>query len=106
LVQYVERKLAGRELIDAEDPPTNIKQLSRYVAYHAAMHQWRVVDRPVHLGPVLLAHINHPFHVGVFLDVDGGVLLHCQIGTGVTVDSLMALRHAGWRRMTYYDWAS
>jgi cell wall-associated NlpC family hydrolase len=105
LVQHVERELAGRDLCDASDPPTNVKQLARYVANHPAMRQWREVERPVHLGPVLLAHINHPFHVGVYLDIDGGVLLHCQFGTGVTVDSLLALRHAGWRRMIFYDWA-
>lgn len=105
LLQYVQHELAGREIMDAPDPPSNnVRKLSRYIASHPARAQWRQVDKPVHLGAVTLAHMSHPFHVGTYLEIDGGLLLHCQFATGVTVDSLLALRQAGWRRMEFYDW--
>lgn len=115
LVQHVQRNLAGRDLIDAFDPPTGVRQLIRYIADHPAFKQWQLIGRwpaeseseagkPAHLGPVVLAHVSYPTHVGTYLDLDGGVLLHSQLSTGVTIDTLVALQNSGWRRMLYYDW--
>lgn len=104
LLQHIQKELAGRDVLDAFDPPVQIKSLMKYVADHPARKQWVEVKAPVHLGAVLLAHVNHPFHVGTWLDIDGGVVLHSQFSTGVTLDTLIALKASGWRRFSYYDW--
>lgn len=104
LLQHIQKELAGREIIDAFDPPVKLISLTRYVRDHPARRQWKEVPAPVHLGAVLLAHVTHPFHVGTWLELDGGLILHSQFATGVTVDTIPALKVAGWRRFMFYDW--
>ena len=51
-----------------------------------------------------MAHNRHPFHVGVWLDLDGGGILHSARNVGVTFDAPLNLRAAGWRRFVYHRW--
>lgn len=55
---------------------------------------------------VLMAHCKFPSHVGVWLDADGGGVLHCVRGEGVVFSTLAHLKNSGWGRVEYYQHAS
>lgn len=63
---------------------------------------WHEVDVPREGDAVLMAHWRHPSHVGIWIDADGGGVLHCEKGAGVIFNSRSALFAAGWKDLRYY----
>lgn len=66
---------------------------------HPERQKWPRIPKPVHGCAVI---IHRPLHVGTWLDVDGGGVLHCARGCGVifTHDSSWAL--SGFGRREYF----
>src|SRR5262245_10181805 len=104
LAVYLERELFGRDMLPIVDAPESPSAVARMVAAHPANQQWQRVAKPVDGALVLMAHNLHPWHLGVYLAIDGGLIVHTQRSTGVTCDSPIALRAAGWRSFQYHDW--
>lgn len=102
--QALQREGFGREIATIAEPPTNSRDLIEFVRSHPARKQWREVPAPVHGGLVELAHNSRPFHIGVYLDIDGGGISHAMHGAGVTYDTILSLRAAGWRRFVFHEW--
>lgn len=69
---------------------------------HAERAQWRPVDRPQEGDAVLLSHARHPSHVGLWVDVDGGGVLHCVGGSGVVFQTVKSLKATSWGHMEFY----
>lgn len=63
---------------------------------------WSVIDRPVHGCGVLLRGGDRP-HVGVYLDLDGGGVLHAQEGAGVIYTERSKLKKVGYPRASWYS---
>ena len=84
--------------------PDNYRSMTcaRLFAGHAERTHWTPVERPQEGDAVLLAHARHPSHVGVWVDVDGGGVLHCINGAGVVFQSVKALKAGGWGHLEYY----
>jgi len=45
---------------------------------------------------VQMSHSKYPHHIGIWVEVDGGGVLHCVEGAGVVFSTRQALRVAGW----------
>jgi cell wall-associated NlpC family hydrolase len=56
---------------------------------------WEVVPTPTHGDGVLMREGDQP-HVGIYLDIDGGGILHCEQGRGVVFTDLRSLRVMGY----------
>jgi len=56
---------------------------------------WEIVATPAHGDGVLMREGDQP-HVGIYLDLDGGGILHCEEGRGVVFDDLRSLRLMGY----------
>lgn len=69
---------------------------------HDERLQWLEVAEPKEGDAVLMAHFKHPSHVGLWVEVDGGGVLHCQHPSGVVFASRAALSRAGWGRVEFY----
>lgn len=106
LAQYVQRKLFDRNMPTIDQPPTDNspKTMMRFIRDHEARRQWKRIDEPKHGSLVEMSRSNLPFHIGVYLDIDRGGVLHCAQGIGVGFDPLILLPNAGWRGLTYHDW--
>lgn len=52
---------------------------------------------------VLMAHARHPAHIGIWLAVDGGGILHCVRGPGVVFSKASTLASAGWGHLEFYQ---
>lgn len=58
---------------------------------------WQMVDRPLEGDAVMMAHLLHPRHIGIFVPIDGGSVLHCARGAGSSLPSVETLLIAQWR---------
>lgn len=63
--------------------------------------QWEIVSAPSHGDGVLLREESQP-HVGIYLDFDGGGILHALRGAGVIYTELRELRLLGFANPKYY----
>jgi cell wall-associated NlpC family hydrolase len=68
--------------------------------------KWESVSLPKNGCAVLMAHSKYPSHVGIWLDVDGGGVLHCVRGEGVVFSASSSLKNSGWGRVEYYKYVS
>lgn len=106
LTRLVQRRLFGRAVPRVVLPEgTSRRAIADLLASHPGRALWRRVARPVNGGPVEMCSVQMPLHVGTWLDLDGGLVLHCCEGPGVSLDSLIKLRALNWRGFRFYDWA-
>ena len=78
--------------------PLSVTRAMRHYDYGA----WRDVVEPAELDVVQMSHGRHPSHVGVWIDIDGGKVLHCVQGAGVAAQSVASLKANGWRVLNIY----
>lgn len=62
-------------------------------------NKWYKIDRPEHGCAVI---IHRPLHIGVWLDIDGGGVLHCTNGIGVIFTTESSWRLSGFGRKEYF----
>lgn len=67
-----------------------------------AREEWHPVSTPMHGDAALLRGGDSP-HVGVYLDIDGGGILHSLEGVGVIFSKRIALAAQGYGRIQYYQ---
>jgi hypothetical protein len=70
---------------------------------HGENSRWESVARPSHGDAVI---IHKPFHIGVWLDIDGGGVLHCVRGSGVIFTKDFNWRTSGFGRREYRRFAA
>ena len=62
---------------------------------------WQIVPEPFHGAGVLMRDGQEP-HCGVWLDIEGGGVLHCVRGIGVRWQKPLALHMSGYSRLKFY----
>lgn len=102
LVVEIHRRLYGRtlEIIPVEE--NNLKALIRTIDAHPERQHWEAVKNPREGNIALMRQSRHPIHVGIWLDVDGGGIMHCIQGAGVVFQNLLSLGSMGWKIDNYY----
>lgn len=81
---------------------SNLRAITRAFGNNPERANWRDVDFPQEGDAVLLAHSRYPSHVGIWVEADGGGVLHCQDPMGVIFSSRAALVRAGWAHLQFY----
>lgn len=97
---WAERFGLAVPVIDVD--PARLREVVRAFTGHPEFGNWVEVAYPREGDGVLLAHSRHPTHVGVWVDVDGGGVLHCDQASGVVFASVTALTRCGWTVQRYY----
>ncbi|MDD4926928.1 MAG: NlpC/P60 family protein [Methylotenera sp.] len=102
LVRHVNREHYGRELpiiqVDAHD----VDAVHDAFAHHPEKSRWQPVAIPQD-GDCVLTHKGEEIdHVGVFLDIDGGKILHALQGSGVVCTAPSVLKRMGWFPLAFY----
>lgn len=64
--------------------------------------RWEQIDRPEDGCAVLMSRNRYPVHIGMWLDIDGGKVLHCAQGMGVVFQNRQALAFDGWTGLTFW----
>lgn len=81
---------------------TDQRQVLRTLVHHPERKRWRETVLPREGDAVLLSRTNHPAHVGVWVDVGTGRVLHNDQRSGVCCQSLSSLELAGWSNITWW----
>lgn len=102
LVRYIQNEVFDRNIEMIDPPSDNVLELIKFIRNHPEHKNWVKSDKPVHGGVVEMSNSTHPHHIGVYLDIDGGGILHCSVA-GVTFDPLIILKCGGWRSFIFYD---
>lgn len=81
------------------DDPTALADL---FGNHEEFSRWKRIDKPAHGDAV---RIHKPMHIGVWLDLDGGGVLHCVRGAGVVFTKEADWPFSGFGRKEYFRFA-
>lgn len=104
--RMVQREHYGRDVPFVDEDADNIRAVMRDMSAHDERANWTPVESPKDGSAVLMAHSRYPSHVGVWIDVDGGGVLHCVRGEGVVFSSIASLKAVGWGRLEFFNHAS
>lgn len=99
--RHVQARHYGRDLPAIANPGALLPQ-ARAVRDHPERQRWARVETPADGDAVLMAPGRHPIHVGVWVDADGGRVVHCFEGSGVVAQSLADLAANRWRVDGFY----
>ena len=67
-----------------------------------AFQAFKAVEKPQDGDVVLMRQSKNPVHAGLWLDVDGGGVLHCVRDSGVVFQNVRSLNMCGWYLNSYY----
>jgi hypothetical protein len=105
--KYIYKHAFNRDVFLIAAPVTGngfkTSELVRFIKNHPERILWPISATPIHGGLVEMSYETHPHHVGVWLDIDGGGVLHCYTG-GVAFATLLELKTSGWRRFVFHGW--
>jgi cell wall-associated NlpC family hydrolase len=101
LTRECQRAVFGRDLPIINHPAT-LRSLIETIEHHEIRDAWPEVKKPVHGDLVTMTHARHPHHIGVYLGLDGGRVLHSTEQTGVMCCSLTQLKLEGFVRLRFH----
>lgn len=110
MLQALELAVFGRRVANAELGATGDPALDIAMGFAASQGAWRQWKRrpageaPRHGDAVRLSHLDNHGHVGVFFDVERGVVAHLLESGGFAVDTMSVLRVRGFSRPRFYRW--
>ena len=98
----VQRQCFGRDLPQNPVDATNLRAVLDAFKGHPERQRWQLVNQPTEGDAVLMGQSRYPVHIGVWLDIDGGGVLHAVRHAGVAFQTLAALDAHGWRIEGFY----
>ena len=98
----VQHQCFGREIPQNPVDATNLRAVLEAFNGHPERQRWQPVIAVEEGDAVLMRQSRYPVHIGVWLDIDGGGVLHAVRHAGVVFQTLAALDAHGWRIEGYY----
>lgn len=80
----------------------NTRTVARLLAEGGKSDIWEPLAEPVDGCAVAMSGNARFHHVGMFTDLDGGLIVHAAEGRGVVAESLARLRGFGIHRLAFY----
>ncbi|MEG3637640.1 NlpC/P60 family protein [Magnetococcus sp. PR-3] len=102
LVRWIQQRHFNRSLPSIPISGNDLSTLARAFQNHDERQRWQRVQAAREGDCVLMRQARYPVHVGLWLDVDSGGVLHCVQGAGVVFQNLQALQQHGWFTEGYY----
>ena len=106
LVRWCWNRHFGIEVPDIPVDAANLRAVLSGFRDHPERQRWRRVERarerPREGDAVLMRQSRHPVHVGIWLAVDGGGVLHAARDIGVVFQGPADLTTHGWRIEGFY----
>lgn len=100
--RYVQAKYYGRAVSDIIVDAHDLRAVIKTFETHPERQRWQPTQHPQDGDAVLMRRSRHPVHVGLWLGVDGGGVLHCAEKWGVVFQDLKGLAINGWSVAGYY----
>lgn len=100
----IQAKHYGRTVPIVDVDVMDIRDVIHKVDAEKKVH-WEQIGKPEDGCSVLMSRNRYPVHIGMWLDIDGGKVLHCAQGMGVVFQNRQALKFDGWTGITYWRFA-
>lgn len=101
-VRYVQLMHYGRTLPEISIDADNIRAVVNEFTSNHERNMWQKVDNPKDGDCLLLSQSKEPTHVGIWIDADGGGLLHCVKGAGVVFTVPSNIKNMGYNILGAY----
>ena len=72
---------------------------------HEIFDNWKPLQRPKDGCCVAMSQGGPIHHVGIYVQTDGGVVLHSNMARGTVAQSIAATKASGYRRLEFYEWS-
>lgn len=105
LVRKVYKEEYGINLQEIPIDVENLRQLITAIEQTPERNNWKRVTIPNEGDIVLMRQSRHPIHVGIWLNADGGGIMHCIKNSGVVFQDLNNLILSGWKIEGFYKYA-
>ena len=92
----VQAEMFQRDLPEFPVDPNDLRTVIKTFTHAPERKRWQRIYKPLSGDAVLLRRAKSPIHIGVWLDIDGGGILHCFEGFGVVFQTQTALSAHGW----------
>lgn len=105
LFLHVQRACFDRVLPEIPVDAKNLRAIAKGFHSHPERQRWAAVKQGqcvISGDAVLMRQSRQPVHVGVWLGLDGGGVLHCMQGAGVVFQRLEPLALHGWQVEGFY----
>jgi len=102
LVRYCWRDRFGIQVPEIPIDAGDLRAVHAGFRDHPERRRWRLVADPREGDAVLMRQSRHPIHVGLWLEADGGGVLHAARGIGVVFQNPRDLALQGWRIEGFY----
>ena len=97
LVRFCWRERFRIEVPEIPVDAANLRAVLSGFRDHPERERWKLVERAREGDAVLMRQSRHPVHVGIWLAVDGGGVLHAARDIGVVFQGPADLTTHGWR---------
>lgn len=102
LVRHIYEKYKGVKLNNYLNACGLVARERAEVIEKEAGDSWTLIQNPEHLCVVVLAKNKLVHHVGIYLQLGAGVVLHSHRGCGAITQTLAQLRLSGWTNIKFY----
>lgn len=103
LLRYVYKTQKGIELPEVQGFDFS-SILDCRKAVESSIPSWVRTKTPKNLSAVALSRsTKFVHHVGIWLEADGGVILHCHEVSGVVIETPASMAAQGWKTIDFYD---
>ncbi len=102
LVRYVQSRHYSRELPSINVDADNVRAVIKEFTSNDERNRWHAVASPQDGDCLLLSQSKEPTHVGIWIDVDGGGLLHAVKGAGVIFTTPTNIKNMGYNILGAY----
>ncbi len=101
-VRYVLKEEYGYDVPCVNVNPECLRDVLVAFRTDLAFTAFEEVDAPQDGDVVLMRQAKHPVHAGLWLDIDGGGVLHSVRGNGVVFQNVISLNATGWFLDSFY----
>ena len=98
-VNFIRKRGRTTIIQEEETEKTNCQDMKLIEALNKAFKE---VEKPQDGDVVLMRQSKNPVHAGLWLDTDGGGILHCVRGIGVIYQNVCSLNACGWYLDSFY----
>lgn len=101
-VRYVLKHEYGYDVPQVNVNPECLRDVLHAFRTDLAFQAFVEVEKPQGVDVVLMRQAKNPVHAGLWLDIDGGGVLHCVRESGVVFQNIRSLNLSGWYLHSFY----
>ena len=100
--RHCQRQYYGIDVPVVDVDALDLRSVITTIDTHVERARWLEVRNPISGDAVLMKRNRYPSHIGLWVEIDGGKVLHCAQGMGVVCQNVMALAFDGWGSLEFY----